>query len=183
MPHRRTGTRLSHPRATHLALPAILRSRDTLGILLTQSLLLWMSLAPPPITLALINGELSDPFNNIVVNKSDKGSEVVVSDMDHYIVEGVVHLSDVETYVPVGEDPTLAIAAEVTAFAKELLAAGYVDEIESSLYSHPTLFGLLSSTTCGKHTKHLCLFVLLCRAARDLWQIYRPSWISFKKVK
>ncbi|KAL5514949.1 hypothetical protein EMCRGX_G000044 [Ephydatia muelleri] len=98
--------------ATHLALPAILRSRDTLGILLTQSLLLWMSLAPPPITLALMNGELSDPFNNIVVNKSDKGSEVVVSDMDHYIVEGVVHLSDVETYVPVGEDPTLAIAAE-----------------------------------------------------------------------
>ena len=74
---------------------------------------------------------------NIVVNKSDKGSEVVVSDMDHYIVEGVVHLSDVETYVPVGEDPTPAIAAEVTAFAKELLAAGYVDEIESTFIQPP----------------------------------------------
>ena len=30
------------------------------------------------------------------------------------------------------------------------------------LYSHPILFGLLSSTTCGKHTKHLCPFVSGC---------------------
>ena len=67
---------------------------------------------------------------NIVVNKSDKGSEVVVSDLEHYIAEGSVHLADVDTYTPVAVDPTPALAAEVSAFAAELLAAGYVDKDE-----------------------------------------------------
>ena len=62
-----------------------------------------------------------------VINKSDKGGEVVVSDMEHYILEGTVHLSDDTTYTPIESDPTPALAHRVTQFAEELYKAGYVD--------------------------------------------------------
>ena len=90
----------------------------------------------------------------------------------------MVHLSDVETYVPVGEDPTPAIAAEVTAFVKELLAAGYVDEIESTSIQPPNPVLTPVFYHLWKTHKTPFLFIPMCRAAQDLRQISQPFLIS-----
>ena len=72
-----------------------------------------------------------------VINKSDKGGKVVVSDVEHYIFEGTVHLSDDTTYTLMESDPTPAIARSVTQFAEELYKAGFVDCWERNFITPP----------------------------------------------
>ena len=48
--------------------------------------------------------------HNLVINKADKGSTIVVRHKDDYIQEGLTHLSDTKTYMRLDRDYTLDVA-------------------------------------------------------------------------
>ena len=55
--------------------------------------------------------------NDLIINKADKGSTIVVRDRNDYIEEGISHLSDENTYSPLDRDHT----SDVTKFVKNTL--------------------------------------------------------------
>ena len=75
--------------------------------------------------------------SDVIINKSDKGGEIVVSDAEHYIVEGLVHLADDETYTLLDDDPTSYTAGKVKQLADELFLSGFIDCHERNFITPP----------------------------------------------
>ena len=75
--------------------------------------------------------------NNLIINKADKGSTIVVRDRNDYIEEGISHLSDENTYSPLDRDHT----SDVTKFVKNTLQSlrkvGLLSP-QTSVCHHPT---------------------------------------------
>ena len=52
--------------------------------------------------------------HDLIINKANKGSKIVIKDRSDYVEEGIQHLSDENTYLSLDRDHT----AEVTKFVK-----------------------------------------------------------------
>ena len=50
---------------------------------------------------------------DIVINKADKGSTIVVQDREQYIKDGLGHLTNISVYKPLDADITPMIKAEI----------------------------------------------------------------------
>lgn len=51
--------------------------------------------------------------HNLIINRADKGSTIVVRNRKDYIQEGLEHLSDTNTYLRLDEDMTDQVATTV----------------------------------------------------------------------
>ena len=51
--------------------------------------------------------------NNIIINKADKGSTIVIQNKTDYINEAMQHLNDKHTYLPLPGDPTYSICKQI----------------------------------------------------------------------
>ncbi|MCY4327357.1 MAG: GIY-YIG nuclease family protein, partial [Rhodobacteraceae bacterium] len=64
--------------------------------------------------------------HNLVINKADKGSTIVVRSRDEYIKAGLEHLSDKNTYTPLDRDYTKDVAHAITHTLEDLCTRGLI---------------------------------------------------------
>ena len=62
--------------------------------------------------------------HDLVINKADKGSTIVVRDRSDYVEEGIQHLSDENTYLPLDRDHTTEVTKFVSDTLQDLKKAG-----------------------------------------------------------
>ena len=72
--------------------------------------------------------KLSDN-TDIVINKADKGSTIVVLDRHQYIQDGKKHLSDENTYKPLQRDTTSVTKLQINRILTKLQAEGFLNRI------------------------------------------------------
>jgi len=65
---------------------------------------------------------------NLVINKADKGSTIVVQDRSNNIADGLLHLSDTSTYTPLSGDPTTHLCKEIKSLLNDLKKKGYLTD-------------------------------------------------------
>jgi len=58
--------------------------------------------------------------HNIIINKADNGSTIVLRHRDDYIREGLEHLSDTNTYLPLTDDYTNVVTSILTGKINQL---------------------------------------------------------------
>ena len=63
-----------------------------------------------------------------MIKKADKGSTIVVMDKKDYIVKGMRHLSDQDTYKKLNQDTTNKVADEVVSTVRALYQDGVLDK-------------------------------------------------------
>ena len=62
-----------------------------------------------------------------MIKNADKGSLVVVENMDDYISEGLKHLSDPSIYQSISTDPTQELAKNINVYVLKMKNKGYID--------------------------------------------------------
>lgn len=67
-------------------------------------------------------------YTDIVINKADKGSKIVVQNKADYVKEGEEHLSDPEVYSKLQEDPTSELSEEINRFIKGITRRGLLQQ-------------------------------------------------------
>jgi len=65
---------------------------------------------------------------DIVINKADKGSTIVVQDREQYVQDGLSHLANETVYKPLTEDITPWIKAEILSKLESLYRTGMIDK-------------------------------------------------------
>ena len=65
---------------------------------------------------------------DLVINKADKGSTIVILDREDYIAKGLRHLSDQETYKRLSEDTTKEVSEKVVSTIRTMYQNGIIDQ-------------------------------------------------------
>ncbi len=65
--------------------------------------------------------------NSLVIKNADKGSGIVVEDVQKYIQDGLDHLSDTDIYEEVPSDPTKQLTTAINTFIQKLYNQGIID--------------------------------------------------------
>jgi len=63
---------------------------------------------------------------SIVINKTNKGSTIVVQNRDNYIKSGLEHLQDSKTYKQLDGDPTKCICRDIISLLNDHKKEGYL---------------------------------------------------------
>ena len=65
---------------------------------------------------------------DLVINKANKGSTIVVQDREQCVSDGLVQLSDRKVYKPLSRDITSTVKAEITTKVETLYRTGMIDK-------------------------------------------------------
>jgi len=74
---------------------------------------------------------------DIVINKADKGSTIVVQDREQYVQDGLSHLANETVYKPLTEDITPWIKAEILSKLESLYRTGMIDKRNARILRAP----------------------------------------------
>ena len=66
--------------------------------------------------------------NDLVINKADKGSTIVVQNKTDYIIDALEHLSDSATYKELNGDPTSSICHGIKQLLNNFLSEGLLNK-------------------------------------------------------
>ena len=75
---------------------------------------------------------------DIVIKKADKGDTIVVETVERYTVDGMKHLNDPTTYLPIPEDINPRISAAIDKYLKEAIDKGLLDRDTYHAIKPPT---------------------------------------------
>ena len=67
--------------------------------------------------------------NTLAIKNADKGSGIVVEDVDSYIKDGLEHLSERNIYEQIAEDPTVSLGLAINKFIANIAKKGIIDNI------------------------------------------------------
>ena len=72
--------------------------------------------------------QLQDLIINLIINKADKGSTIVIQNRTDYINAALEHLNDPNTYMELDGDPTRIICSEIDLLLKDFHKKGLLDK-------------------------------------------------------
>ncbi len=75
--------------------------------------------------------------SELIIKNADKGSGIVVEDREHYIKDGLEHLSDNTIYKEISHDPTLPLTKAINAYALRMKARGIINNSTHDYLKHP----------------------------------------------
>ena len=67
-------------------------------------------------------------YDDIVIKQADKGSAVMVMDMEKYVDEAMRQLIDKDVYIPSKKDPTAEMINKINARINKLHGDGYISD-------------------------------------------------------
>ena len=72
-----------------------------------------------------------------LIRDPDKGSGIIVQDVDCYIKDGLEHLSDGNIYEQIAEDPTVSLGLVINKFIAHISKKGVIDNITKQYLTFP----------------------------------------------